>query len=426
MRTRLAALACLVTLATGHATGQQPQSRAQAIEQQRAETFRSPYKPDTDPVERAIEWAYDTGAFDLFRYGWHGFRPTTGGLVNRSGFALGVQYLRLDVGPHRLNLRSSARTSFRGYQLYDAEIGAPKLANNRAYADVYVRYRNYPGVLYYGPGPGSKETGGTEYRLEDATFDFAAGLKPVRIIRLGIVGGYLRTNVGPGADGRFISTERVYSPATTPGLDQQSNFLRGGGLLQIDWRDNPHGARRGGQYYSRFDYYHDPGQHFAGFRRLTAEVQQFIPFTNAKRVIAARAKTIMSFENVGQRVPFYLQPSIGGSDDLRGFRPFRFHDNNALAMNAEYRWELMSTVDAALFADAGKVYSRPGLLNFARLEKSYGFGLRFRTPQGGVFMRTDLAFSREGFQVWIVFNDIFAAPEVRTGQEITPPPGRLP
>ena len=420
------AFVLLLSMTCATLPAQQPQSRAEAIQEQRAATFRSPYKSDTDPVERAIEWAYDTGTYDILRYGWHGFHPTTGGLINRSGAAFGLQYLRRDMGPLRATLRSSGRISWRGYQLYDFEIGMPKLADDHAYADVYLRYRNYPGVNYYGPGPNSRKTGGTAYRLEDATFDFSMGVKPARILRMGIVGGYLRTNVGPDDDLRFVSTHLVYSPLVTPGIDRQSNFLRGGGLVQIDWRDNPAGPRRGGHYYSRFDYYHDPGHKFAGFRRVTAEVQQFVPFTNGKRVIAARAKSIMSFDNAGQVVPFYLQPSLGGADDLRGFLPYRFYDKNSFVMNAEYRWELMTTVEAALFADAGKVYSRPGLLNFSRLEKSYGFGFRFRTPTGGIFMRTDLAFSREGVQVSIVFNDIFAAPQVRTGNEITPPPGRLP
>ena len=45
---------------------------------------------------------------------------------------------------------------------------------------------------------------------------------------------------------------------------------------------------------------------------------------------------------------------------------------------------------------------------------------------GGMVLRNDVAASREGIQIWFVFNDIFAAPQVRTGRELSPPPGRLP
>ena len=122
-----------------------------------------------------------------------------------------------------------------------------------------------------------------------------------------------------------------------------------------------------------------------------------------------------------------MQPSLGAADDLRGFRPFRFYDDNTFIMNGEWRWEVLSSVEGALFIDAGKVFPRPGSLNFKHLEKSYGGGLRFRAPStGALVMRMDVAASREGVQFWFVFNDIFAAPQVRTGRELSPPPGRLP
>ena len=134
------------------------------------------------------------------------------------------------------------------------------------------------------------------------------------------------------------------------GLNRETDFLRGGGIAHVDFRDNPYGPRSGGQYYMRFDYNHDRFGRGFTFRRLTAEAQQLIPMFNRKRVIALRAKTQMSFENPGQRVPFYMQPSLGGSDDLRGFRPFRFYDNNSIVYNAEWRWEVTSGAEAALFS----------------------------------------------------------------------------
>jgi outer membrane protein assembly factor BamA len=234
-------------------------------------------------------------------------------------------------------------------------------------------------------------------------------------------------NVGPGTDDRYASAETVYGPARTPGIDRQSHYLRGGVLAHVDLRDSPYGPRSGGQYYGRFDYYDDRTHGAYSFRRLTAEAQQFVPLFNKKRVLAGRVRSVLSWPNAGQRVPFYLQPSLGAADDLRGYQPFRFHDDNSLVMNGEWRWEVMSSVDGALFIDAGKVYPRPGLTNFANLRKSYGGGLRFRAPlSGAVVMRLDVGVSREGVQFWFVFNDLFAAPQIRTGRELSPPPGRLP
>ena len=54
-------------------------------------------------------------------------------------------------------------------------------------------------------------------------------------------------------------------------------------------------------------------------------------------------------------MPFYLMPTLGGNDTLRGFRAYRFRGPHAMLLQGEYRFELWSGLDAALFYDAGKV-----------------------------------------------------------------------
>ncbi len=147
-------------------------------------------------------------------------------------------------------------------------------------------------------------------------------------------------------------------------------------------------------------------------------MQQFIPILNRSRVFALRAKTVLTEADGNQVAPFYLQPILGGSDDLRGFRNFRFSDRDMVMFNGEYRWEIFAGLDGALFVDAGKVFSRRGQLNFANLQKSYGFGLR-GNARNATFLRVDVGFSREGFQVWVKFNDVFARP--RFGNAISQP-----
>jgi hypothetical protein len=409
------------------AYAQNVETRADEIRRQREAFHRSPVVKDTDPVEEGLKWAQQHGLMTIFSRGWKGVTPTFGGMINGSGFGTGLQFLRPDLRDGKLVVRTSARVSTRQFLLFDGEIGLPELLDNHVYFDVYARYRNYPQIAYYGPGARSNRNGRSNYRLEDNSFDVSTGVKPHPRLRLGIVGGLLRVNVGPGTDERFISAERIYSPRQAPGIEIQSDYVRGGVLAHIDLRDSPYGPRAGGQYYGRFDYYDDRDFNRFSFRRLTAETQQFIPLFNKKRQIALRARGIFSYPGPGQTVPFYMQPSLGAADDLRGFRPFRFYDNNSLVMNAEWRWEILSSVDGALFYDTGKVFPRPGLISLKGLEKSYGGGLRFRAPMtGAMVMRLDVAASREGFQVWFVFNDIFAAPHVRTGRELSPPPGRLP
>jgi outer membrane protein assembly factor BamA len=108
-----------------------------------------------------------------------------------------------------------------------------------------------------------------------------------------------------------------------------------------------------------------------------------------------------------------MQPTLGGQDDLRGFRPFRFRDKNLLLLNTEYRWEVFSGLDMAVFGDAGKVFARKSQLNLKDLETSAGFGFRFNA-RNNVFLRLDVGFSHEGFQVAMKFNNLFRNGPSRT------------
>jgi outer membrane protein assembly factor BamA len=363
-------------------------------------------KPEADTrAEAFLRRLIDEKVLERINYGYNGLGAKLGGLVSGSGFALGPQYLRDDLRDGGLVVRAAAQISFRNYQKAEAQLVLPKLSGGRASFDLRAAHRNYPGINYYGPGPDSAKTR-TNYRLEDTAFDGALSVSPFRFVKVGAAAGWLAVNIGPGADSRFISSDAVFTPQQAPGIDQQSSFFRYGAFAQFDWRDDALGPRNGGNYvvqYTRFED-RDLGRH--DFNLIEVDLQQYIGFLNRSRVIALRAHTRLTDTRAGQSVPFYLQPVLGGSDDLRGFRPFRFSGNNSLLFSAEYRWAIFSGCDGALFVDGGKVFSRRGQLNFQDLEGSAGFGLRFNA-RNRTFLRLDVGFSHEGFQVWLKFNDIF-------------------
>ncbi len=409
------------------ARGQQAPTREEQVQQRRTELAGQPVERDQDPLERFLEYAYEKKLTTIFTYGWKGVVPVLGGLLNEQGFAAGAQFQRHDLRDGKVAVRASARGSIYSAYLMDTELGLPELAGGKAFLDLYLRQRNNPRISFFGIGPDSSESQRTNYLMEDSTAEATFAVKPLRPLALGITAGYLKTNVGRGNRDEFPSPEQVFTPAQVPGLQTQPDYFRGGGIALFDWRDNPYDARSGGFYYGRFDYYDARNRGPFNFRRLTAEAQQYVPLFNKKRVVALRARTILSYASAGEEVPFYLQPSLGSSDDLRGFDAFRFYDRNSFVLNGEWRWEVFTQLDAALFIDAGKVFPRPGLLNFAGLEKSYGGGLRFRAPgTDATAFRIDVAASREGVRVWFVFNPPFTAPAIRTGRELNPPTGRLP
>ncbi len=381
-------------------------SRAGQITNARREKAGSLADEPVNGVERALSYLQKEKVLERITAGISGFRLNFGGLATGSGFALGPEYYRRDWAKGNVEFRGSARSSFSAWQLYALELKAPKLASNRVSLGLLAEHRIFAGLNYYGPGPDSSKTGRSNFRLEDTSYNATLVWRPVGPLRLEGAGGYLEVNVGPGADERFVSAERVYNARQAAGIDRQTDFLRGGIMAQLDWRDNPAGPRRGGNYLVKLTGYSDRRLGLHDFRRVDFELQQYISFFNKRRVIALRARNTITDAAGGKRVPFYLQPTIGGSDDLRGFRPFRFYDDNAMVLNAEYRWESFTGLDMALFVDAGKVTSGRGRWNLRDLEASAGFGFRFNV-NNGVFLRLDFGFSHEGFQAWVKFNNVF-------------------
>ena len=396
----------LIAMALVRPLAAQEESRAAEIEAQQDAKAAS-VKPDLpNKIERGLIEFERRALLDRISEGIGGFRARVGGLVPGSGFAMGPEYRRTDLAGGSVTIRASAVTSFKAYRKFDFQIALPKIDGGRFFAEFNGVHHDYPGLSYYGSGPDSRKTGRTDFRLEDTAFDLTLGVRPVRHFTAGASAGYLLNNIGPGTDSRYASTELVYAPAQSPGIDHQVNFLRTGGFVQYDWRDNPGGPRRGGNYFAQFGDYRDRTLGLADFRRLDIEGQQYFSLLNQRRVIALRARSALTFHDSSQPIPFYMQPTLGGSEDLRGYRPFRFHDDNLFVANAEYRWEVFSGLDMALFADAGKVFARRSQFDLAHLETDLGFGFRFNV-RNQTFLRLDVGFSHEGFQVWVKFNKVF-------------------
>jgi len=379
-----------------------PLTRAGQIEIAREEKAAGLYPEENSHVERILQDVEDDKIIERIFGGVAGWRLKMGGLITRSGFAAGPEYYRR-LAHDEVRFHASIRASTRHYYLMDTGLDLPHLASDHVFANFYAMHFDFPSVEYYGPGPDSHKTGRSDYLLENTSFQTRFGVQPFRHLRMGVSGNYLLVNVGPGRDTEYADAEQQYG--YVPGMQHQSDFLEGGGWVQFDWRDHPLFPHRGGNYTAQFTAY-DAAEGAYSFRRLDLEAQQYIPFFNERRTIALRGRIQATDPNAGDQVPFYLQPTLGGSDDLRGFRAFRFYDNAAAVVNVEYRWQVFYGMEMVLFADAGQVYDRWQQINFRRLEKDYGAGWRFNMNDA-VFMRIDAGFSREGVGIWLKFGNIF-------------------
>ncbi len=66
------------------------------------------------------------------------------------------------------------------------------------------------------------------------------------------------------------------------------------------------------------------------FNRLDVDVRQFVSFLSERRVLFGRVLASTSDRESGRQVPFYLMPTLGGHDSLRGFRDYRFRGPHAV------------------------------------------------------------------------------------------------
>jgi outer membrane protein assembly factor BamA len=162
-----------------------------------------------------------------------------------------------------------------------------------------------------------------------------------------------------------------------------------------DRRDYPGHPTSGGLVRGVVTGYADRDTGLFSFRRYEAEVEHFVPFDRARLVLALRGWVAASESEPGQVVPIYLEPSLGGTNSLRGYQDYRFHDRNLALLNIETRVAIFSHMDGAVFVDAGNVAPRFGDLNLDK--RSYGVGVRFHTRRE-TFARVDAARGTDGWR----------------------------
>lgn len=381
-----------------------PRSRAETIRRQRQERAATiPPKPPPNKNAQPRSGKFSPG--DLLS-GGDGWSASIGRVAPGQGYALGPVYKRLGVWNGRINWQAALKASPTKAWGAFGEVAAPNLYKKRVFGEAEFFHIHGPRYEYYGPGPDSSLDDYANYRLEQNGVEGRLGFRPARNLRIGWFGGFLRANPGPGTRTGVAQVTEVFAPRLLPAIDQTLHLWRTGLFASYDSRDNPGGPRGGGLYQVRWEKFADGSQNLYGFQRLRFEGQKFAPIFNKTNVLALRLHTTMTWVPEERQLPFYLQATLGGPRELRGFPRFRFHDQNSLIATAEYRWRLFSGMDAVAFLDAGKVTARAADLGFTDLESSAGVGVRLRL-QGNVFMRVETAFSHEGTQFWVRFSDIF-------------------
>jgi hypothetical protein len=335
-----------------------------------------------------------------------------------------------DIGGSLFDVHASAAYSIHRYQYYDLQLGALphrgkhkpvfttgtdgfypmsdlyKSAGIRRF-DLYanLHHRRYPQEHFYGLGPDALAADRSDYALRDTLLEVVSEYRLASWITVTARGGLLQTSLGDGRDDQTVDTDLIFDDRTAPGLVRQPDYLHASAGALVDTRDEPGNPHRGttfGVALTRYD--ERAGTEFQ-FNRLSVDARQFLGL-GRRHVFAVRALGSFDRPDSGSRVPFYLQSALGGSHILRGFRSFRFRDENLIAFSGEYRLDVVSKVELAVFYDAGKVVGDTADLDLRGLETSWGGGIRFKSPKK-VRLRVDIGHSREGTRLHLKFSPSF-------------------
>jgi len=243
------------------------------------------------------------------------------------------------------------------------------------------------------------------------------------------------------SNGRFVairgsqgqpspSIEQLYTEATAPGLTTQPSFFQHGEGIRFKTKSlflNDHVRLN---YLVMFQQYIAPGNSHFSFRRFTTDFSHQIPIysttktytpgvhngpddcskgiddhtcpsitKNLEGSIGIRLFISESMAPSGHVVPFYFQPTLGGSDingnqSLSSYQDFRFRAPNVLLLRGSFEHSIWKwPLGFAFMVDEGKVALTRGDIAFDHLSHSLSTGLTLRA---GGFPQVFLLFSWGG------------------------------
>ena len=138
-------------------------------------------------------------------------------------------------------------------------------------------------------------------------------------------------------------------------------------------------------------------------------------FTDVRWFRPIRTRNVLALHLNGQftygHPPFNQLALMGGESMMRGYYLGRFRDRNLVAAQAEYRmlpFPFAKRWGAAIFGGTGAVFNSLSNLERDHIVFAGGAGIRFQLfPKKDVWLRLDLAFTKEGTGVYVFIGEAF-------------------
>jgi hypothetical protein len=215
-----------------------------------------------------------------------------------------------------------------------------------------------------------------------------------------------RLAIDRGLSTLYPSTAERFDDSGAPGLTQQPNYVHADVADRVNTLDRPGYPSSGGRYRASVATFHDRDLARYSFRRFEADAAQYVPL--GRSVLAFRGRIDLSQTGPGQDVPFYLLPSLGGSNSLRGYlglpvqRPRHAVDERRIPCAYPAACRRRCVLRRGSVASASNLLSR-------EIYTDYGAGLRLHSATR-MLVRLDVARGAEGPRALVSFSTPLALP----------------
>jgi Omp85 superfamily domain len=341
--------------------------------------------------------------------------PIIKGVVASGGLGVGLSYDFPATG--RWETVAQAVVTVRRY--WSAELQTAYRGEHGRVA-AYGRLREMSQLSYFGPGLQSDVRDRTNFLLRDPVIGAVASARIADWMAAGVRVEELWPNVGSGVSAQHPSVEDRFAEVDAPGLNAQPRFGRYQGFVELQAPASVgQNLNQGGRYRIGYALFNDQQFDRFSFTRVDVEARHKFAVFGPHRRLTLHGWLAATEPRSGNSVPFYMQPTLGGTGQLRsvgedligsdgsrgtlrGFDNYRFRDLNLMLLQAEYRVPVWGPFDASVFVDAGKVAPRRADLNLSDLKHDYGFGISVMRGPNTV-ARTDFGFGSEGAKILVSF-----------------------
>jgi hypothetical protein len=343
-----------------------------------------------------------------------GLHPTAGIIVPGSGVAGGAA-LNLawnDDAPiyQRFTTSLEARVSENGFWAAGAKLQAllsSFLEDGKSSQFTFsTKHFDLPLLPFYGLGNGSSLASRAFYGLTET--EVSANLDVPLPLGFALSGELDGLRFAPDPSTRFDTS---FNETSAPGRHAQTIYIRP--RLSAAWKYPRDEALYGFSTSARvaYGFYGALGGGPFSFGRLNTSWNVSVGLDREQRFGAVQfaSRLILSDPPAGNRIPFYLQPTLGGADIhdenlLRSYRNYRFRDANLVAYEIGYEHKILDPLGIRVFAEFGKVGREPNDLGFERMKSSFGMSGTFRLGGATVFEISFAWGGGEGVQVYATGN----------------------